>query len=372
MVDGHDRDVRDGADRFLLELGDDAVELAADPGQLGCKTWTSSSAMHGLAAVRELLERAKPATLSEDGWIKKLSGLSDLEYERQRAEFAKAAGGRRSTIDGLRKKGQQGAANADEVTIREQLISIALERYDHFVDGADDAFGIIPVAGKRVVGVRVYSTAYRRWLVREYGQRNQVKLPSGVRVPRGAPAQAVAEALDAIAAHAANATPREPQLRVAWAADRSTVYLDLARAEDGAIIEIDAAGWRVVDWAPVPLVYAESALPLPIPIRPNDVGAVLAELEYLFGFKQDDGRVRAAARLSPPLPDAGRPLHPVVHHRRARQRQEHARPRDQADDRPDQSSAALPPGVARRPGDQRDEAGPPCLRQRVEHPAGHV
>ena len=77
-------------------------------------------------------------------------------------------------------------------------------------------------------------------------------------------------------------------LRVGWSADRRTVYWDLARAEDGAVVEIDASGWRVVDWSPVPLVYTEAAQPLPTPIRPHDLEQVLTELEYLLGFKRTD------------------------------------------------------------------------------------
>ena len=185
----------------------------------------------------------------------------------------------------MRKQGQA-AAGTDESTVREALIAIALE-HEHFVDQADDVFGIVPLAGARTIGVRVHSTPYRRWLMRTYGRENLIPLQDGRQVPSGVPAGALDEALASIAAAAADTPPRDPMLRVGWSADRRIVYWDLARAEDGAIVEIDASGWRVVDWAPVPLVYAEAAQPLPIPIKTHDLEQVLAELEYLLGFKRD-------------------------------------------------------------------------------------
>ncbi len=209
--------------------------------------------------------------------------MTDLDYERSAGRWPSSSEAFGSAaLDTMRKQGQA-AAGADENTVREQLIALALE-HEHFVDQADDVFGIVPLAGARTIGVRVYSTPYRRWLTRAYGRENLIKLRDGRQVPRGVPAGALDEALASIAAAAADTPPRDPMLRVGWSTDKSAVYWDLARAEDGAIVEIDATGWRVVDWAPVPLVYAEAAQPLPIPMHPN-VEQVLAELEYLLGLQ---------------------------------------------------------------------------------------
>jgi hypothetical protein len=120
--------------------------------------------------------------------------------------------------------------------------------------------------------------------MRTYGRENPHTLQDGRQVPSGVPAGALDEALASIAAAGADTTPRDPMLRVGWSADRRVVYWDMARAEDGAIVEIDASGWRMVDWAPVPLVYTEAAQPLPIPLQTHAPEQVLAELEYLFGF----------------------------------------------------------------------------------------
>jgi hypothetical protein len=267
-------------------LGDGNVEITPDPTCCGvCKDADQVLKTHDAATLLDWVGKATPAALSPDGWILKLGRMADLEYERRRKDLAEELGNiRLSVLDAMRKQGQA-AARTDESTVREALIAIALG-HEHFVDQADDVFGIVPLAGARTIGVRVHSTPYRRWLVRTYGRENLRILQDGRQVPSGVPTGALDEALASIAAAGADTTPRDPMLRVGWSADRRVVYWDLARAEDGAIVEIDASGWQMVDWAPVPLVYTEAAQPLPIPLKTHDLERVLAELEYLFGFER--------------------------------------------------------------------------------------
>jgi hypothetical protein len=286
LCDRHDAAYRADADHWLLELGDDNVRMTPDPSCCAvCKDSDQVLKTHDPATLLDWVGKAKPAQLSPDGWVIRLGRMADLDYEKQRKVLAEELGNiRLSVLDAMRKQGQA-ASGADESTVREALIAIALE-HEHFVDQADDVFGIVPLAGARTIGVRVHSTPYRRWLMRTYGRQNLITLPDSRQVPSGVPAGALDEALASIAAAAADTPPRDPMLRVGWSADRRAVYWDLARAEDGAIVEIDASGWRVVDWAPVPLVYTEAAQPLPIPVKTHDRESVLAELEYLLGFKR--------------------------------------------------------------------------------------
>jgi hypothetical protein len=147
LRDGHDRDVRRGADRWLLELGEATVELATDPGALG-KDLDEVLRVHGIEAVRGLLEQTIPAQLSEDGWIKRLAGMTTLEYESKRDEVAKELGGiRLSAVDALRKQGQEVLGEESE-DARSRLIGIALGS-DLFRDDGGDGYSCIELEAAR-------------------------------------------------------------------------------------------------------------------------------------------------------------------------------------------------------------------------------
>jgi hypothetical protein len=98
LREGHDHDYRRSCDRWLLEFGDGNV-LVADCGLLGVKDADEALIKLGPEALRQLVERAVPAVLSGDGWIRRLGGMGDVEYDHARAEIADALGVRRATLD---------------------------------------------------------------------------------------------------------------------------------------------------------------------------------------------------------------------------------------------------------------------------------
>jgi hypothetical protein len=125
----HDRDYRRGADRWLLEIGEDAVFVTPDPGPLG-KDADEILKVHDAEALRQLIEAAAPARLSPDGWVTKLAHMTAYEYDLKRQEFAKALGGiRLSTLDGMRKQGQAatGTGSTEDDAARSRLIAIAVK-----------------------------------------------------------------------------------------------------------------------------------------------------------------------------------------------------------------------------------------------------
>ena len=285
---------------------------------------------HGAEALRALIEAATPAELSEDGWIKKLGSLSDLDYELQRKELAEELGGiRLSTLDAMRKQGQA-AAGTDESTRardadRDRARARALRR-----------------PGRRRVRDRA---ARRRPHHRRPGAldalpalahahlwpRNPITLRDGRQVPSGVPAGALDEALGQHRRRRcryAAARPDAAGRLVALIGPRSTGISPAPRTARSSRSMRRAGGWstgRRCRWStPRPPSRCRSRS------STHDVEQVLAELEYLLGLQaRPTDEFVLLLGFMVHLPDAGRPLHPAVHHGRAGQRQKHPGARDQ-------------------------------------------
>jgi hypothetical protein len=284
LHEGHDRDTRRGADRWLGELGDDAVDLAADPGLLG-KDLDEVLRAHGVDAVRGLLERTTRAKLSEDGWIKRLADMSSLEYEQQRADLARDLGGiRLSALDELRKKGQA-AGSKDDDAARSRLIAIALGS-DLFRDDGGDGYSCIELEDGGLRTFKIESDAFTDWLLTAYGNQYPTTV-SGHQIPGTVSASTLTDAKRAILAMARQGDTRAVFLRLGWGGDR--LYLDMATDAPRAL-EVTAAGWSVVVDPPVHLIYAAPAKPLPVP-APAPRNAVLRQLRRFFGFRLKDDRL---------------------------------------------------------------------------------
>ena len=123
-----------------------------------------------------------------------------------------------------------------------------------FRDDANVTYAAVPVSGHVEVHA-INSTSFGQWLLREYRARKKGKMPS-------AEALALARAgLDAVAA----AEPIEQVfLRVGEA--NGKVYIDMGDP-DWRAIEIDSAGWRIIDKHPVRFRRSDGMKPFSSPIR---------------------------------------------------------------------------------------------------------
>jgi hypothetical protein len=122
-----------------------------------------------------------------------------------------------------------------------------------FHDPTRRAFAAIPVKGHVEVHV-VQSSEFRRWLKRLF-YAEQSRPPA---------AQAFQDALGIIEARAEEGTTEPVHVRVAGDSDR--IFIDLADA-DWRVVEITAAGWRLMDQPPARFRRARGMLPLPMPQR---------------------------------------------------------------------------------------------------------
>ena len=125
--------------------------------------------------------------------------------------------------------------------------------------------------------LKVRSRDYRLYLNSEYHKRHG-------RVPT---ATALSEGIEAIEAEARNGNEHEAFVRVAGAGGK--VYLDLAN-EAWTVVEIDAAGWRVIDRPPVRFIRPRGLRALPDPQPGNGLDGS-AKLQVLVNLHGDDFRL---------------------------------------------------------------------------------
>jgi hypothetical protein len=120
---------------------------------------------------------------------------------------------------------------------------------------------------------QVRSRDYRLHLIAEYRER----------YGRAPAKQALAEGIDAIEAAAVlDGAEHEPRVRVAGSLGGDKVYLDLCD-DSWNVVEIDAAGWRVIADPPVRFVRPRGLRPLPEPKPSRDGISKLAQLVNLRG-----------------------------------------------------------------------------------------
>ena len=136
-----------------------------------------------------------------------------------------------------------------------------------------EGYATIEHGGRRETW-KVRSRDYRLLLSSEYRNRHG-------RVPTG---QALAEGIEAIEAEARNSGEREAFVRLAAAGDK--IYLDLAN-ESWTVVEIDAAGWRVIGRPPVYFVRPRGLRALPDPRACSGPDGI-AKLQALVNLQGDD------------------------------------------------------------------------------------
>jgi len=107
---------------------------------------------------------------------------------------------------------------------------------------------------------RVRSRAFSMLVRTIYAERHPTKNGH----PGSVSDTALSEALPALEAMAIREAPRDPEVRVLR--DGEAVWLDLG---DNAwrLVRVDAAGWKVIDSADVPLIRSPGMRALPVPVR---------------------------------------------------------------------------------------------------------
>ncbi|TNJ64539.1 hypothetical protein FE784_19875 [Paenibacillus hemerocallicola] len=129
----------------------------------------------------------------------------------------------------------------------------------------------IPLEGKSV-SVRVRSEQFKRWLRNQYYDTHK-KIPGN---------QAVQDVVYQLEARASMAGPQE-DVYIRVAGDFRTIYIDLAN-ESGEVVEITAAGWRVVQEAKARFHKTQGMLPLPTPQR----GGTINELRPFVNVTEEE------------------------------------------------------------------------------------
>lgn len=160
-----------------------------------------------------------------------------------------------------------GQSASDSAAMR--LVQLA-EGLPHFHDGINGYVTITEGRTSRHLPVR--HEVFRDWLLTEY-RRLHASIPG---------TSATASALQAIEAMARRSGPAVAISRRV-AGGQQTMWLDLANAS-GEVVEVTAAGWRIVSDVPVKFLRPPGLLPLPRPAAGGD----LRELAALLNLR--DGR----------------------------------------------------------------------------------
>jgi hypothetical protein len=148
----------------------------------------------------------------------------------------------------------------------------------HTPDGR--GFADIPINGHRETW-SIRSKGFRRWLASRFFEAT-------AGAPNNEATQAALDVIEAMAQF--KGAEREVHVRTAEYAGR--IYIDLAD-EGWRAIEIDAAGWRIVEQPPVRFRRPVGMMPLPIPVP----GGSLADLRRFANVASDDDFVLLVAWL---------------------------------------------------------------------------
>ena len=173
---------------------------------------------------------------------------------------------------------------------RDRLLEAVLGAKVAFWQDADGtAYATVPASGD--TGQQRYRIRSRRFalVVRDlYGQANQRQVGGmGLVIPGSISDTALAETLPALEAIALRGPVWEPDVRAChW---QGAVWLDLG-GPDWRLVRVDAAGWRVVPGADVPLLRPDGmrALPVPVVVAPGKRQATLATLRGLLNIGTDE------------------------------------------------------------------------------------
>jgi hypothetical protein len=142
-----------------------------------------------------------------------------------------------------------------------QIMRLALaENVELFQDIDETPYAAVRVTGHREI-YQLRSRRFRTWLSGLYFLATE----------RVAGAQALADALNVLEAHALRAAVRPVAVRLARQDD--SIYLDLGDAE-WRVVEITGKGWTVLHESPIPFRRPKGLLPMPLPARGGSLTAL--------------------------------------------------------------------------------------------------
>jgi hypothetical protein len=171
----------------------------------------------------------------------------------------------------LRNQAAQAEEHGERISHATQLVELAADAELWHTPGADgEAYATIEVDGHRETWP-CKAKGFRRWLARQFFAAHE-KAPG---------AQAVQDALAVLEGKALFDGPEYP-VYTRLAEHEGAIYLDLADVNWRAV-KITAAGWQVVNEAPVKFRRARGMLPLPCPVTGGD----LDDLCQLLNIKDD-------------------------------------------------------------------------------------
>jgi hypothetical protein len=142
---------------------------------------------------------------------------------------------------------------------------------DLFKDADDVAFATIPVGGHA-----------ETWPLKSRGFKSWVRHAFFKRYEKAVPASALADAVATLEGCALY-EGKTCAVHVRVAGHEGKVYVDLVDP-DWRAVEVDAAGWRIVERSPVRFRRAKAMAPLPAPVRGGSVG----DLRPFLNMNDDD------------------------------------------------------------------------------------
>ncbi len=152
-----------------------------------------------------------------------------------------------------------------------QVVNLAFrDGVELFRDADDTAYMDVPVPDHHEVHP-LRSKRGRTWLAGRFFQETG----------KAAGAQALADALNVLEAHAFYAAVRPVGVRIVR--EKNAIYLDLGD-DQWRVVEVTADGWRILSRSPVAFRRPKGLMPLPQPLR----GASINELRPFLNVDDDD------------------------------------------------------------------------------------
>jgi hypothetical protein len=192
-----------------------------------------------------------------------------------------------------RRQDEEGHRPGREAAREAQVLKQLIDSTDVYHDSAKTGFADVEINGRRAT-YAIKSGMFNRY-VRAHAYHETRRAPS---------ADVIKRAVDTIEARATIDGPeREVCRRIGRTPD--AIYLDLGD-ETWRAVEVNAAGWRIVERPPVRFRRHEGMLPLPEPVR----GGKVEELKTLLNV-EDDAFILAVGWLMGALRGEG-PYPPLV------------------------------------------------------------